>query len=99
MTKKKMGLVRQLPPGSEKVVESKIFVVRGQKVMLATDLAKLYRVSAKVFNQAVRRNSRRFPEDFMFQLTKKRGDGSKVTNCDLRHWARSVFEVPSDGVH
>ena len=51
-------------------VEQKIFIIRGQKVMLDRHLAELYGVSTKVLNQAVRRNIARFPEDFMFQLTK-----------------------------
>jgi hypothetical protein len=46
-----------------------IYFIRGHKVMTDTDLAVLYRVPTKVFNQAVRRNSERFPVDFMFQLT------------------------------
>ena len=46
-----------------------IYVMRGQKMMLDRDLAELYRVPTKVFNQAVKRNRQRFPEDFMFQLT------------------------------
>ena len=50
-------------------IESKIFLIRGQKVMLDRDLAELYDVPTKVLNQAVRRNISRFPEDFMFQLT------------------------------
>ena len=50
-------------------IETKILLVRGQKVMLDTDLADLYEVEAKVLNQAVKRNLDRFPEDFMFQLT------------------------------
>src|SRR5467141_622050 len=50
-------------------VERRIFLVRGQKVMLDTDLAELYRVPTKSVNLAVKRNSDRFPEDFMFQLT------------------------------
>ena len=66
-----MGIVRRLPDGSTEIVESRIFVIRGQRAMLGTDLAELYRVSAKVFNQAVRRNPQRFPKDFMLQLTKK----------------------------
>lgn len=49
-------------------VESRILVVRGQRVMVDRDLARLYGVPAKVLNQAVRRNVSRFPEDFMFQL-------------------------------
>jgi hypothetical protein len=49
-------------------IESKIFLIRGQKVMLDADLAVLYEVETKVLNQAVKRNIERFPEDFMFQL-------------------------------
>ena len=50
-------------------IENKIFLIRGQKVMLDMDLAELYLVPTKVLNQAVRRNIERFPDDFMFQLT------------------------------
>jgi hypothetical protein len=48
-----------------------VFFVRGEKVMLDADLAMLYGVSTKALNQAVKRNSQRFPADFMFRLTKK----------------------------
>ena len=51
------------------VVEKKILLIRGQKVILDVDLAELYSVTTKVFNQAVKRNGDRFPKDFMFQLT------------------------------
>lgn len=51
-------------------IETKIYDVRGMKVMLDSDLAKLYEVETKVLNQAVKRNIKRFPSDFMFQLTK-----------------------------
>ena len=50
-------------------IESLIHEIRGHKVMLDRDLAKLYGVETKVLNQAVKRNIERFPEDFMFQLT------------------------------
>ena len=50
-------------------IESLIYEIRGQKVMLDRDLAKLYGVETKVLNQAVKRNLKRFPEDFMFRLT------------------------------
>lgn len=50
-------------------IEQKILVLRGENVMIDHDLAELYGVKTKVFNQAVRRNLERFPEDFMFQLT------------------------------
>jgi hypothetical protein len=49
-------------------IAQKIYLIRGQKVMLDSDLAELYEVETKVLNQAVRRNIERFPEDFMFQL-------------------------------
>ncbi len=50
-------------------IEAIIYSIRGNKVMLDSDLAKLYEVETKVLNQAVRRNLKRFPDDFMFQLT------------------------------
>lgn len=52
-------------------IHQKIFEIRGQKVMLDFDLAALYEVETKVFNQAVKRNIERFPEDFMFRLSRK----------------------------
>ena len=53
------------------IVQNLIYEIRGQKVMLDSDLARLYQVETKVLNQAVRRNIKRFPEDFMFQLNNK----------------------------
>ena len=50
------------------LIQNLIYEIRGQKVMLDSDLAKLYQVETKVLNQAVKRNSKRFPTDFMFQL-------------------------------
>jgi hypothetical protein len=50
-------------------IEKAIYLIRGEKVMLDRDLAKLYGVLTGALNQAVRRNRERFPEDFMFQLT------------------------------
>ena len=49
-------------------ISSAIHIVRGQKVMVDRDLAELYGVSVKALNQAVRRNTDRFPADFMFQV-------------------------------
>lgn len=49
-------------------IEHRIFLIRGQKVMLDGDLARLYGVETRILNQAVKRNSERFPEDFMFRL-------------------------------
>ena len=50
-------------------IESLIRIIRGQQVMLDSDLATLYGVETRTLNQAVKRNIKRFPEDFMFQLT------------------------------
>ena len=51
------------------VIRGKIFLIRGQKVLLDTDLAEMYYVETKRLNEQVRRNASRFPSDFMFQLT------------------------------
>ena len=53
------------------IVENKIFMIRGHRVMLDKDLAMLYGVETKVLNQAVKRNIKRFPADFMFCLSRK----------------------------
>ncbi len=55
----------------EEIIISKIYLIRGQKVMLDKDLAELYGVETKVFNQTIKRNSDRFPADFMFELTEE----------------------------
>jgi hypothetical protein len=52
-------------------VERKIFIIRGLKVMLDADLAEMYGIPTKHLNQQVKRNTKRFPSDFMFQLTKE----------------------------
>ena len=62
-------------------IEEIIMSLRGQRVMLDRDLAALYGVSTKVFNQAVKRNESKFPTDFRFQLTKEEKQ-EVVTNCD-----------------
>jgi len=53
------------------IIENKIYVIRGYKVMLDKDLGNLYGVKTQVLNQAVKRNNERFPEDFMFSLTRQ----------------------------
>ena len=62
-------------------IERAIVLIRGHKVMVDADLAALYGVATKVLNQAVTRNERRFPPDFMFRMTKSEKD-ELVTNCD-----------------
>ena len=63
-------------------IRNKIYEIRGQRVMLDFDLAELYGVETRALNQAVKRNIERFPEDFMFQLTK--GELEILTNQILR---------------
>jgi phage regulator Rha-like protein len=69
-------------------IERAILSIRGEKVMLDSDLAELYGVTTKMLNQAVKRNASRFPKDFMFQLTETE-KSEVVTNCD--HLARLKF--------
>lgn len=59
------------------LILSKIYMIRNVKVMLDKDLAELYQVETRILNQSVRRNIKRFPADFMFQLTKKEHDNLK----------------------
>lgn len=67
------------------VIQSKIYEIRGQKVMLDRDLAEMYGVLTKVLNQAVKRNPDRFPEDFMFQLT----------NEETQNWKSQIVTTNS----
>jgi hypothetical protein len=57
------------PPVTVESIERRIYLIRGQKVMIDSDLAVLYKVETSNLNRAVKRNVRRFPEDFMFQLS------------------------------
>lgn len=85
----------------KKTIEGKIFLIRGHKVMVDRDLSQLYGVPTKVLNQAVKRNRRRFPTDFMFPLTRKE-TRQLVTNCDrfrtLKHSSVSPHVFTEQGV-
>lgn len=75
-----------MPPSpEEQPIESRIFVVQGQRVMLDTELARLYGVDVKALNQAVKRNVERFPADFMFQLTREEAAAlrSQIVTLDV----------------
>ncbi len=72
MVKKESSLI--VP---DEVVMNKIYVIRNQKVMLDVDLADLYQVDTKRLNEQVKRNLKRFPEDFMFQLTQSEFENLK----------------------
>jgi len=75
--------MKELVP--QEAVECRILVVRGQRVMLDRDLAELYGVPTKRLNEQVRRNIKRFPEDFMFQLTWEEAIFSRSQFATLKH--------------
>ncbi|WP_317898235.1 ORF6N domain-containing protein [Aurantibacillus circumpalustris] len=68
----------------EELITNKIYFIRNQKVMLDKDLASLYEVETKVLKQAVKRNIDRFPEDFMFELTKEESDSLRSQFVTLK---------------
>ena len=71
-TKKRQGEGTAIIPTER--IENKIFLIRGKKVMFDSDLAELYGVPTKRLNEQVKRNRRRFPDDFMFRLTKQEAE-------------------------
>jgi phage regulator Rha-like protein len=79
MTKKNTGI--SIP---DEMVISKIFIVRGKKVMIDTDLAELYAVPTKRLNEQVKRNIRRFPGDFMFQLDQEEKQSLLESHAHLK---------------
>jgi hypothetical protein len=72
--KKKTTKAAQTTAVTPRLVERRIYLVRGQKVMLDSDLAELYGVVTKRLNEQVRRNMNRFPKDFMFQLSREEAE-------------------------
>lgn len=78
---------------STALVATRIFVIRGKKVILDRDLAGLYGVSTKTLNQAVKRNVQRFPHDFMFKLNSDEKN-KVVTNCDHLKVLRFSYQLP-----
>ncbi len=86
------------------IIERKIYLIRNQKVMLDRDLAELYGVETRVLNQAVRRNIERFPEDFMFSLSREeimrisQIVTSSVQVAETLKFAKSVMVFTEHGV-
>ena len=78
---------------SVELIEMRILNIRDKKVMIDVDLAKLYGVTTKQLNQAVKRNIERFPSDFMFQLTKDEKE-EVVTICDHLRGLRFSYQLP-----
>jgi hypothetical protein len=71
---------------ADEVVISKIYFIRGQKVMLDADLAELYQVETKVLKQAIRRNLELFPIHFMFELTEQEPKKREVVERAIYRW-------------
>lgn len=86
MTSKKSSLAGNLPVPVT-VIERRIYLIRNQKVMIDTDLSELYGVRTFRLNEAVKRNRRRFPDDFMFQLTKSEAE-SLISQIAMSKTAR-----------
>ena len=85
----------------QETIERKIFLIRGHKVMVDRDLAELYGVPTKRVNEQVKRNIKRFPEDFMFQLTRQEKD-ELVATCDrfgsLKYSTSNPYVFTEQGV-
>ena len=69
------------------LIQNRIYEIRGEKIMLDFDLAELYEVETRVFNQAVKRNIDSFPKDFMFRLTSKEweNNSSQIVMSSIKH--------------
>lgn len=77
----------------DSLIESSILLIRGHKVILDRELARLYGVSTKVLNQAVKRNLNRFPEDFMFQLTLDEANAWRRANAESLRSQNVILKV------
>ena len=73
------------PAVPQKIIEQKIYLIRGQRVMVDRDLAFLYGVSTKRLNEQVKRNLKRFPSDFMFKLNWEEAEISRSQFATLKH--------------
>ncbi len=82
MVKRSVGVT------SVEVIQGKILIVRGQRVMLDRDLAELYGVTTGRLNEQVKRNIRRFPEDFMFRLTSN----------EMNNWMSQIAISNKEGI-
>jgi hypothetical protein len=75
------------------IIATKIFEVRGKRVMFNSDLAGLYGVATKRLNEQVKRNIKRFPDDFMFQLTWGEFDSLRSQNATLNDNRKTISKI------
>ena len=88
MAKAKKGIVKIIP---DEIIIRKIYLLRGQKVLLDKDLAELYGVETRILNQAVKRNADRFPPDFMFQLTREEYNSLRSQFVILENYKKGKY--------
>ena len=84
------------------IIQNKIYEIRGQRVMLDFDLAELYEVETRALNQAVKRNEKRFPSDFMFQLSNTELENlisQTVTSRWGAVWLAGLKKIPPTKPH
>jgi hypothetical protein len=76
---------------SEELISSKIYLIRGQKVMIDSDLAEMYDVETKRLKEQVKRNIERFPPNYMFELTKEENNILRSQNATLKQGLHSKY--------
>jgi DNA-binding PadR family transcriptional regulator len=92
-----MGNLKSSVPAEQ--IEQAIFLIRGKKVMLDRNLAKLYGVETRVLNQAVQRNIERFPDDFMFDLTREEIMRiSQIVTSSKIKYSKKVYAFSEQGI-
>lgn len=89
----KKNLTNESLSVSVQLIERRIYLIRGQKVMIDFDLAELYGVPTKRLNEQVTRNLKRFPADFMFRLTKEEAEflRSQIAISSFRHGIQTAL--------
>jgi hypothetical protein len=95
----KKTLTRRLTTAADELIERRIYLIRGQKVMLDSDLAELYGLPTKRLNERVKRNLKRFPEDFMLRLTDEEIESLRsqiATSNEEGETSRSQFAISKD---
>lgn len=91
MAKQKEDKIKHIP---DEIIINKIFVIRGQKVMLDYDIAALYEVTTKRLNEQVKRNIEKFSEEFMFRLSKKEWLSMRSQNATASQVKRNINVTP-----
>ncbi|WP_198674052.1 ORF6N domain-containing protein [Chitinophaga alhagiae] len=89
-----MPASKHIPAVRDELIIDKIYLVRGQKIMIDRDLADLYGVETRALKQAVRRNITRFPEDFMFEMNKEEFENWRTQNASSKKDRQGLRYAP-----